>query len=237
MGKCLFNDWRLGRSLGHSYSRRGSGVLSPDTEYEFISTEKHLLPEEYSWWGIDNEENSKESIYGTCKFSFSFPYMLQQFCHAHVTKNNPEPTLFFKKAGTLRYRKEICYVILICANTDLPTVEHLPPLTGKKRHVTLNEMLDETGMWNGVDCNFFYNKKSYEAPASWEHLVFAFYFGPNSNANHLVLERKSYDTIPHPVKKCISKNQIRRYQWVCPDEVPNELKNQPLENEHEDDHD
>ena len=163
--------------------------------------------------------------------------MLQQFCHAHVTKNNPEPTLFFKKAGTLRYRKEICYVILICANTDLPTVEHLPPLTGKKRHVTLNEMLDETGMWNGVDCNFFYNKKSYEAPASWEHLVFAFYFGPNSNANHLVLERKSYDTIPHPVKKCISKNQIRRYQWVCPDEVPNELKNQPLENEHEDDHD
>ena len=77
--------WRLGRSLGHSYSRRGSGVLSPDTEYEFISTEKHLLPEGwYSWWGIDNEENSSESIYGTCKFSFSFPYMLQQFCHAHA---------------------------------------------------------------------------------------------------------------------------------------------------------
>ena len=164
--------------------------------------------------------------------------MLQQFCHAHATEDNPEPTLYFKKAGTLRYKREICYVVLICANTDLGKVEHLRKLTEKTGHVTLDGMLDENGIWNGVDCNFIYNKRSYPQAFKSKHLVFGFYFGPNSKVDHLVLEKGPYDTIPHSVTSCINKIQPRKYNWVCPDELENQPpENEQPENEPEDDSD
>ena len=216
-GKCLFNERRPGKSLGHSYIRKESSAPDLDTSYTFISTEQRLLPEgRYSWWGID-EEKPQDSIYGACKFSFSFQHMLYQFRLAHVIEDNKEPVLYFKKAGTLRYRREICYVVLICSNADRNNLEHLPPLRENIRHVSLNGMLDDNGIWNGhrLDSHFVYNKRDHEE-RNWEHLVFGFFFGPNSKVNQLVLRRKPYDRVPHML--CISRIPFRG-QWRCPDEV------------------
>ena len=95
-------------------------------------------------------------------FIAGFPYIIQQFRHAHATNENTDPGLNFKKYGTLCYKQEICYIALICADSDnLTHVEHLPPITEEGGYVTHNGMLDADGKVIDHKATLSFNKQQY----------------------------------------------------------------------------
>ena len=163
-------------------------------------------------------------------FTTSFSCILEQFRQAHATKSTTEPPgLFFKKAGTLRYKKEICYVILVCADTDdLSQVEHLPPVTEEGGHVTLNDLLDKNGKVVKSDAKLVFNKQQL-CDDAWEQLVFGFYFSRDDTSLKLPLHQVKYNP-KHPHPFCIRtfkvKSEFRPLEykrngdektWFCPD--------------------
>ena len=58
------------------------------------------------------------SVYGGNSFSCPIRNLIKSYEQSRnmVGQNNP---IYFKKAGTLRYKHEICYVILVCTKEDL----------------------------------------------------------------------------------------------------------------------
>ena len=219
-----------GSPVGHSYICQLKGVV-PDQEtvYKYVSKDEFLLPKgKYSWWGIDYPfPNSYR--YGAHMFKAGFPYMLQQFSHTHATDENTEPGLIFKKYGTLRYKREICYVALICAESDdLTHVEHLPPITEEGGYVTHNGMLDANGKLIDHKATLCFNKQQY-LDDSWEQLVFGFYFSPYCKTDLLVLEsdQVQHRRIYHDVNACTGKFKVKDVhrpltldpykRFICPD--------------------
>lgn len=233
MGKCaVYREWTLdGSPLGHSYRTQLDGANpTPETIYSFVPMRDFFLPEgSYSWWSIDTPDAREQSMYGSCMFSVGFPVMLRQFRLAHGAED-----LIFKKYGTLRYKKEICYIIIICAsNDDLQHVSDLPPVTEEGGHVTLDGMLDAEGRLIKDDAKFTYNKWSY-SDWHWEHLVFGFYFSPNSLNNSFSIPDKEVKYTPNiPHDYCIRKVKIF-HSWKCPDNISDqEFEN--IKNNYEDD--
>ena len=218
-----------GSPVGHSYTCQLKGAVpTQETVYKYVSKYEFLLPKgKYSWWGIDYPFPNI-SRYGAHMFKAGFPYMLQQFSHAHATDENTEPGLIFKKYGTLRYKHEICYIALICAESDdLTHVEHLPPVTEEGGYVTLNGMLNADGKVIDHKITSSFNKQQY-LDDSWEQLVFGFYFSPDCRTD-LVLEsaQVQHTHVYHDVNSCTGKFKVKdehrpstldpNKRFICPD--------------------
>ena len=236
--------------MGYSYKCLDEAVPTEETKYQYVSPDDHLLPKgHYSWWGIP-EKTEKESYYGGRMFTTSFSCILEQFRQAHATKSTTEPPgLIFKKAGTLRYKKEICYVILVCADTDnLSQVEHLPPVTEEGGHVTPNGLLDKNGKVVNLDVKLVFNKKKHHDNA-WEQLVFGFYFSCDDTSLKLPSHQVKYDP-KYPHTFCIRSFKVKseyrplEYKhngnektWFCPDhpKLPSDKSIQELTAPQDDD--
>ena len=220
-----------GSPLGESYiCNLKQASPDEDTRYQYVSEDQSLLPEgKYSWWGIRAlvDSSTDGCRYGGHVFTASFPYMLSQFRLAH-TKRKKTPEIFFKKAGTLRYKKEICYVILVCADTDnLKQIRDLPPVT-KEDHkiISFNGMLDPEGKVTDPEAKVYFNQQEF-IDNNWNHVVFGFYFSPQCESDSLKLEKNKvqYDEdFRHNF--CIGTFRVKEEylpcsytkSWVCPDD-------------------
>lgn len=220
MGKCGYSVTD-GSPLGESYSCfLDNAAPTLNTSFTPVTSNEYLLPRgSYSWWGIwpPNEGNS---VYGSHMFTADFPMMLENYHLAH----SGEPELYFKKACTLRYKREICYVILVHASTDdLTFVQDLPPVTSSE-YISADEFLDQDGKCFNTSASFIFKKHTYN-DWNWEHIVFGFYFSPSfNNGTGMIKILKdsgiiSYDA-HYPHEYCIRKLQLREYEpWVCPDDI------------------
>ena len=215
-----------GSPLGVSYKCQLDGEIpNKHTRYQYVSAAEHLFPEGYySWWGLKPNEDS--SRYGGHMFTVDFPYMLDRFRHAHTTPDKPQPGIFFMKAGTLRYKREICYVILVCADTDdLTEVQHLPPVTEDGGHIVLNGLLDGNGKLVNPSSYLSFKQSLYSGSA-WDQLVFGFYFSPRCHHKRLKLEMEKVEYNPKfPHNFCIRTCKVKEEYcprncnngWSCPD--------------------
>ena len=104
-----------GSPLGESYKcNLNQAIPDEDTRYQYVSEDQSLLPEgKYSWWAIRAlvDMSTDGCRYGGHVFTASFPYMLGQFRLAHA-KGKKTPEIFFKKAGTLRYKRRSAMLYL-----------------------------------------------------------------------------------------------------------------------------
>ena len=134
----------------------------------------------YSWWSIqceynpgqlvnnDHQVNSSTSflfknysMYGTVKLSLKLRDLIE--CYA-TSRSKDSKKVLYKVGGTLRYTKEVCYVIIVCVDTDdklsaLETIDKSQSLVIKQPY------------------SFFYGGGLQQSVAvSWDHYAFALYY-------------------------------------------------------------
>ena len=135
----------------------------------------------------------RESRYGDRGFVVNFKDLLKSYQQSRTdVVNIRDRELFLRVGGTLRYRYEICYIVIVCTKHD-KELEHYPSLYNCSNIFDHNEFLFPSGKIKPAffDSNetihFKINKKyiikcvpkkqysSYEAPA------FAFYYPETSS--------------------------------------------------------
>ena len=197
--------------------------------YQYVSSDRNLLPGKYIWWSV-YINNPPPAPYG-CKASIPFtnphdsPYGRNMIC-AHFKDvlaayqasffdhNGWYPTIELRVGGTLRYRFEVCYVIILC-KSGIKELEQYPmwePGKNKIRYDEANKVIEidpiSVNIRDGI-------KSSHGSCCSWEHFVFALHFDGDEKMtceNRLfsytqLLNHTCLKTKPHP--------QVRRF--VCPD--------------------
>ena len=130
--------------------------------------------------------NPPESPYGDRGFVVRFKDLLNSYKESRTDIVNAEDrALFLRIGGTLRYRNEICYVVIVCTKHD-NELEHYPSLDTRRDIFDHNGLLHHSGKIKKkffaseetIDFKIRYAIKcvpirqyfSYEAPA------FAFYY-------------------------------------------------------------
>lgn len=172
------------------------------------------------------------SPYGNRAFSISFTDILSDYKRSRNDVHPDADTeVCLKVGGTLRYRYEICYVIVVCMQGD--DLGTMPNVKGNTPSFVHNGLLDENGvvvdysktpeftaqsivksMITGFDPVF--GRNVYDN-FSWEQLVFAFYF-PNQDQ---VLQCKNVQQskVQHDPPTCTSKRPPPDNEWdswYCP---------------------
>ena len=167
-----------------------------------------------------------ESKYGDRTFVVEFPNLIGSYISSRV--DSVSKAVYLKKAGTLCYINEICYVVMVVMEEDLQNSD-IGTLQGMNREPKFghNNCIDENGkiinnpqIYFNVShpfCNTFKSHPFYyinRVHHCWESLAFAFYF-PNQSQflqcpKALVMET----LVEHP--RCIPKPPHR---WSCPDLV------------------
>ena len=161
-----------------------------------------------------------ESIYGNNAFSCNFRDLLKVYA---ASRHYDVRNICIRKGGTLRYRKEICYVLIICIDQDeeeLSAYEVLQEehqFQGKFHGLTTTNgsLLDykTTPTFNPEYIITWANRCS---DYSYETVAFAFYFP--SEAGVLAINRRfcSEKEIMHKEERCIKKRPPKTTKWTCP---------------------
>ncbi len=122
--------------------------------------------------------------------------------------------IYLSKAGTLRYRCEICYVVMVAMFDDLYAVRDMPGLGAFECNSCTDKLV------TNVQGDPFFRIKHPFSPIkdemriirslSWENLVLAFYFPRPEQIFRCPIERVSIkQDVVHNPKDCLTK-------WDCP---------------------
>jgi len=261
-GKTYIED---GRPLGESYRE----VAPNRYRYCQIPETDTVLPGYYSWWGISLSADWEgamedprrkiqreritygtyvanylkepvESCYGNNEYSVTFENILQ--CYAKSRHCSVEE-IYLKLAGTLRYKQEICYVIVICIHTDLRSLLHFQNLTPNESEVFNPKGLlaDNGSIKNCRAVPVFktrYPVKWCERnPCSWENMAFAFYFPSGDQVLRCPRGTTKLNKIGHGkphYAPCTSTYPLKHYTndarsrtettWTCPNKITDEKR-------------
>ena len=190
-GKSYIED---GCSLGESYRCAQDGVLNADTPcYQSIPDTGQVFPGYYSWWGLaspgltpDQEtclsritsspppylKTPPESVYGGYAFESKFSDLLQSYASSRGCVD-----IYLKVGGTLRYKCEIAYVVIVCTSRDLGALNSYCPLTRAPHDVFKhNGLVDDGGKVVNIARGPNFTTCYVDTYSSYETLNFAFYF-------------------------------------------------------------
>ena len=180
-----------------------------------------------------------ESKYGNRAFVIEFPNLIESYMSSRV--DSVSKAVYLKRAGTLRYKNEICYVVMVVMEEDLQNsdIGALPginqgmnsePKFGHNNCIDengkiINNCIDENGkiiiinpeLYFNVSHPFCYINGVYHC---WESLAFAFYFPNQSQILQCPKALVTETLVNHPDIVCISKQLHPQLQkWVCPSRI------------------
>ena len=183
VGKSLDDrDREKGCYRGESFQRfeRGDSVIpNESTFYERIPANREVIPGFYTWWGLYTEnpppgpqdtlpnylKSPPNSIYGSRAFVVSFHEMLESYAFA---RSRHPGQILFRVGGTMRYKHEIAYVVIVCTASDADPIKKHDEL------IHLKALIDDKGV--NRTCAPLFTAKYYNTYNSYETLNFAFYF-------------------------------------------------------------
>ena len=207
--------------------------------YEHISTDEEVFPGFYSWWGlyIENKipdlkvkyppnylRDPPESIYGSTAFIIPFDEILESYASSRSCRLRD---LRLRVGGTMRYKCEIAYVIIVCTHADndlscydLITSSDAPYL------LDVEGFIDGSGRIKDK-CHFpSFTTCYYDAGESHEALNFAFYF-PEEQDFTCQVDKIDVNEVYHT--GCIHKREMYYYYdpetrelksyEICPDNI------------------
>ena len=179
----------------NAFPKRGSNgdysyqcVNREDGKIDQIDDKTSLIPYDgsFSWWSIElNQDHDHlghknihgvdchtsflfdkdQSKYGCVKFSMEFDDLISYYAQS---REGSDKNVLYKVGGTLRYQREVCYVIIVCVSDDVQDLTRLCD-------VNLSELVISHPY------NFF---KGGQLPqpvkTSWDYYVFALYY-PNKH--------------------------------------------------------
>ena len=164
-----------------------------------------------------------ESIYGGYAFECNFMDLLNSYAKSRSPGDRPISDICIRVGGTLTYKLEICYVLLVCFIDDSALFEY-SKLTNSELF-SRNRLLDEEGRIDPRARTFltFHPKQNVSWFAigrgsgegcSYETAAFAFYFQENGQALTVDSPCCIKQPISHNGERCIKnkKGTIR-----CPD--------------------
>jgi hypothetical protein len=230
----------------HLYYDLESGPTSENLFYDPIPPRSAVFPGCYSWWGISSKwsnnfeikeyvgeeyvcvyvpdylKSTPESRYGNNAFSSKFSDLLTAYARSRCTEVG---NICIRVGGTLHYRYEICYVLIICTDSsmDVQALSEFKPLPTTESELLFktNGLINESGkvIDHSAILTFhpeyiysWVNGDSY----SYETTTFAFYF-PEESSMQLDSDNCSYnDGVKHESKYCVKKQPNKSKQWVCP---------------------
>ena len=182
----------------------------PDDDDEGI-----FPPGKYSWWSVQGPtiqnkpykqertnrdlhgygyslseqlplEGSPFSRYGTVAFRVDFQTLLQAYINAY--NQNGDVEVIFKTGGTLRYQREICKVIIVCAKIDgRDPLSDFPPMAIDLSQPELHITCGITGGYHYLNFNTLVDRDCFNC--SWDNYTFAFHF-PTEHDQELVLDNE-----------------------------------------------
>ncbi|XP_019850536.1 PREDICTED: uncharacterized protein LOC109581148 [Amphimedon queenslandica] len=231
-----------GSPLGYTFTAADGIKTPPDerSEYKYVDSSTDLLPGSYLWWSIDNSIQNKphRSQYGSVAIYGRIEHLFE-----HYQKSLPRdpltgklPKIELRIGGTLRYKFEICYVIIVCKEKEpmLPYDKYPVWPEGRKIHFDLKDA------FLFIDPIKVKNIKRAKHDDSWSHHVFGFHFPDDQH--HMICPKscfKEKETI-HDNYMCIKKRpEVPGGKWLCPDIITNnsqkkrEMSNNSLDDERE----
>lgn len=246
----------IGESFRDDFIRPGTEkiALDPDMQrYKYIKETESVVPEGYySWWGISTAQwlssvnehpdllreraygscplylkNPPASLYGNTEFSGDLHQLLLSYQSLHSSSPDNPVDVYLLLGGTLRYRYEICCVVIVCAECyrnldalkDYKPIPVLEKQSDNEGPILLQCLTNEDGRvtdYTGKSIPQFY-PKLISSNKSWANLAFAFYFDSASDRKFKDLKRS---TILHPEDKCVKKRPPKPYEkWLCPNRL------------------
>ena len=214
--------WGIDIHCSHECKYEDKGLFSKLTERVRTNTGQSMYAPSYL---VADEE----SQYGNKAFSIELGEMI--FAYGRSRSPQPDALKFcLKMGGTLRYRYEICYVVIVGLEGDTDLFD-MPPITDK--HPTCpfrpNGLLDDNGYLFPKDLvdespKFYVQSivnRGWDQMTrkmvhyDWEQLVFGFYFPePKFKLCRNTLNIKE---IAHDQSACIAKTPVAKGgKWVCP---------------------
>ena len=191
------------------YAKREPTDEAPNrqTEYRRILEDEEVFLGFYVWWSVavdddqtihwteyadrqdgtyyitDGFRKPTQSVYGNRMFIFDFNTMLQCYQESFVERGDPLPRIQLRCGGTLRYKREIMKVIIVCREDEENLLLREYPVFPTGREFNLE--YDDDGkvtprgilklvVTNGVSGS----RRPGEAAVqySWDTYGFAFYF-------------------------------------------------------------
>jgi len=212
-------------------------------KFEQITHEHAVFPGQITWWGLNTQrleegilfkdaldkvvhfeevatylKSPADSRYGNNAFTVFFPDLMESYKDSRSDCEVKE--VYLKLGGTLRYKHEVCYVIIVVMEDDITELEYfqeLPSVYNEPRFIH-NNCIDEEGkVLNEETPSFRINHIS--SNSTWETLAFGFYFPKDSQlslqcSKDLCTEEKISHTF------CTStKPPPGGGKWVCPNDL------------------
>lgn len=241
---------------------QGSQRYTDDKKYKYIHPQESVLPDgRYSWWGVSTSskwpdkastiknleeeegvfftlpsylQNPPESRYGNNEFSGDLHKMLSCYQDSRRTAPyEPKPDIYLLQGGTLRYKLEICCVVIVCTGEDKESdaLKDYRPLqhnsTPESHHdvpvFTLDGLINAEGKvkdYLGTSEPKFY-PRFLSNNESWANLAFAFYFNESCGELKCSRDTISMSAIKHPSDPgfCVKTVQPEEFaKFVCPNE-------------------
>ena len=217
------------------YTKKWTQTPDMDTpSYQLIPQGEDVFPGYYSWWGLavdpsydpllENppkclppyQKTPPKSIYGGNAFQSSFPNLLQ--CYA-TSRDCKVQDVYLRMGGTLRYKCEIGYAVIICTSDDLGELNTYKPITVAPSDVfDPNGLVDEEGKIQDVACVPQFTTQHMNTYSSHEALNFAFYFP--SPATEFRCHNIKRHQIKHNGKDGLCIYRVRKDgELRCPDYI------------------
>ncbi|XP_019850574.1 PREDICTED: uncharacterized protein LOC109581166 [Amphimedon queenslandica] len=206
--------------------------------YRYIKSGKDLLPGQYIWWSVYIAEppampdyvlpsppftKPDASSYGRNMISANIKDLLIAYQTSFKRDDKGQyPMIELRVGGTLRYKYEICYIIILCKKEELSDYPIWEPGRDKIKFDT-----DKDNAVNEIDPisitikgGIKWDKNTYQS-YSWEHFVFALHFnGDHHQQMTCSDETFSHKIINHDARFCLKKTIVSRdgsSKVVCPD--------------------
>ena len=256
-GKCYeWNAYPMGESFQDCFLSPSSEMVELYPEYQmykYVNSKESLLPGFYSWWGISSsdwtqrEEKLKEywmsptcpgylqeppsSRYGNVEFSGELHKVLASYQTSRFVSSRKKPDVYLLIGGTLRYKCEICCVVIVCTGEDKesealkdyrPLQHDSTPESNLNNPVFIsNGLIDVTGKvidFSGKNVPAFH-PRFLSTSVNWANLAFAFYFEKSwcklwCPKDKGVIQEQ---VIKHSHHNCIKKTQSSKHKpCVCP---------------------
>ena len=216
-------------------------IKPPSQLYMKIDDRTTLMPRGfYSWWGISvpseysqlcsipNEscpsylQSPQDSQYGNKSFSIELSRLLQCYQTSH---EDEKPDVYLLRGGTLRYKHEVCYVIIVCTESHRhsePLKEYPAIKPGAKNLVVdFKKLTDDNGIVKDYSgkCRPIFTPQYLNTSETWESVAFAFYF--NRRGGRLICPSDAVDLEDIEHSRCFKKRQFQEFEkWRCPNDIP-----------------
>ena len=215
--------------------------------YRKIAITEPVFPGFYSWWGLSTQgyrdrglldrlpddslptylKDPPESWYGNHAFYINLSELLLSYKTSRQAKD-----IYLKIGGTLRYGREICYVVIVCTEKDLYDLHTSSSITHEGDIVIPNGLVGDDGRVIEMENIPHFNTRYVNTWDSYETLTFAFYFSSEGEClqcdrttcavgkvNHFICYKKI--KIPYYFD---SKGKKFETKLKCPNEITAEDK-------------